>query len=239
MKKIAVMAVLVLAFSAVFVYAEKPKTTLSIVSEGFTIDGSLADWSAITPVVLDSAKMLTHGKTEWAGKEVQSGKVYVAFTQDALYVAAEVKSPKGIANNNVGKDMWNGNAVEVFVGFDNSDPEREMYTESDYQLGFNPGKINKEGKVINKPEVFCFNMEQSVAGSKIKAKKIKGGYILEAMVPASFFPAWNVASGNEISFDISIDDQGSKGAARKLQFTWSGYAESYKNPAGWGTAVLK
>jgi hypothetical protein len=241
MKKVTVIAAIVLLVSAVFAYAAAPKqsTTISIV--GKTFDGTLAGFTAagIKPIVLDKPAMLTAGKTEWLGVEKESGVFYVAFGPDALYVTAVIKSPQGIKNPNSGKDTWNGNAAEVFIGFDNSDPSREMYTESDFQLGFNPGKISKKGKVETAPEVYCFNQEKTITDAKITSKKTADGYIITAKIPAKFFASWNVANGQEISFDASIDEMGPKGLARKVQLTWSGYADSYKNPAGWGTATLK
>ncbi len=241
MKKVFVIAITAILVLSMAVYAEKPKTTIPIIKDGaITVDGSLSEWAkaGVTSILLDKASMVTHGKTEWLGKGKQDAKIYVAFAEGGVYFAADVTSPKGIYNNSTGKDMWNGNAVELFIGFDNSDPSREMYTESDYQIGFSPGKINKAGKVENPPEIYCFNQQVSITDGKIKAVKTEKGYIIEAFVPASFFAAWNLAKGMEIGFDLSMDDV-TKGAARNVQLTWSGYADSWKNPAGWGVATVK
>jgi len=241
MKKTLVIAMAAVLVLSMAVYAEKAKTTIPIIADGaITVDGALGEWSkaGVSPIMLDKASMVTHGKVEWLGKGKQDAKVYVAFAEEGVYFAAEVTNPKGIYNNAPGKDMWNGNAVELFIGFDNSDPSREMYTESDYQIGFSPGKIKKDGKVENPAEIYCFNQQVTITDGKIKAVKTKTGYIVEAFVPASFFAAWTLTKGMEIGFDISMDDV-TKGAARNVQLTWSGYVDSWKNPAGWGVAIVK
>jgi len=246
MKKTAVFAVFMFLFSAIFVYASKPKTTIKILPAGtITVDGSLDDWkkAGIKPIVLNKKEQLTHGALDWDGTS-GSGEVYVAFTNDKFYMAANITSPKGMYNNNPGKDMWNGNAVEIFLGFDNSNPTREMYTESDYQIGFSPGRVLKDGTRRVPAEIYSFNMITSITEGdekygKIKAKATKNGYLLEAEIEADFFDAWYVQDGLDIGFDISIDDVGPKSVARQIQFTWSGYKESWKDPAGWGIAILK
>ncbi len=242
MKKalVLVLALVVMSFSVLL--AEKPTAALSVISGAMTVDGSTADWKAcgIKPLTINTKAQVAIGGPYWTGAATESAEVYVAFTAEALYLAAEVKSPKGIKNKNAEGKIYDGNCVEVFIGFDNSDPSRELYTETDYQIGFSTGEYSKANKKFTvKPSVFCFNMQKPVDGAKIVVKPATGGYVLEAMVPAEFLSGWDVREGMDLGFDIGIDDVGEKGVGRKIQMTWSGDKDGWKNPKGWGKASLK
>lgn len=240
-KAVALAAALAVLFS-VPAFAAKPVVSLPVITGEMAIDGSLADWKAcgIKPVSINTKAQVAIGGLNWLGAEKQSGEVYVAFSAKAVYLAAKVMSVKGLKNNKADGNIYDGNAIELFVGFDNSDPGREMYTETDYQIGFATGEYSKANKKYSvKPSVWCFNMTKAVEGAKIVSKPVEGGYIIEASVPASFLAGYDVKDGGEISFDIGIDDIGEKGVARKVQMTWSGDKDGWKIPKGWGKATLK
>jgi hypothetical protein len=239
MKKTLVLVLVLAILSAVALYAEKPSATVALIKSGITADGSLADWKAlgIAPLVINKKSQVAVGPLKW---ENQSANVYVAVSGDTLYIAAEVTNPKGPVNKNVDGKIYDGDCVELFIGFDNSDPSRELYTETDYQVGFSSGdysKANRKFKV--KPMVYCFNTQKPVTDAKIVVKATATGYIMEAAVPGSFFSGWDVRDGMDIGFDIGLDDIGSKGAVRKIQMTWSGDPDGWKNPKGWGKASIK
>jgi hypothetical protein len=242
MKKAAAIASVLAVLFSVSAFAGKPSVQIPFITGAMTIDGSLADWKAcgIKPIAIDTKAQVAIGVPYWLGAEKQSAEVYVAFSSTTLYVAAKVMSVKGLKNNKTDGNIYDGNAIELFIGFDNSDPGRELYTETDYQFGFSTGDYSKANKKYAvKPSVYCFNMTKPVAGAKIVSKPIEGGYIIEASIPASFLAGWDVKDGGEIGFDIGIDDIGDKGLARKVQMTWTGDKDGYKIPKGWGKASFK
>lgn len=242
MKKTAViLSVITLVFASA-VMAQKPTAGLEIIKGGITVDGKTADWTAlgITPLIIDKKEQVAIGSVYWLGKEKQSAKVYVAFTEDTLFLCADVKAPRGAMNKYNGEDIYKGNGIELFIGFDNSEPGRQMYTETDYQIGFSSGQYARSTKEWkNKPEVFIYNLKQPVKDAKISVNPTATGYVLEASIPASALDGYYVADGLELGFDIGIDDVGDSGMLRKVQMTWSGDKEGWQNPKGWGKAVLK
>ncbi|MCX8094413.1 MAG: hypothetical protein N3E50_09660 [Candidatus Goldbacteria bacterium] len=243
MKK-TVIFVLLLAFVLIgVVFAEKPVATIYKIKGGITVDGKIDDWKALgiePTVTLNKKENVAIGKPYWLGPEKQSAKVYVAVTEDKLYVLADVKAPKGLANKHLGREIYQGNCIEVFLGFDNSQPDRERYAETDYQIGISVGQYSKsEGKWKVKPSAYGFNLEKPITAAVIKAVEKPGGYIVEAEIPGSFFSGWDVSDGLEIGFDIGVDDVGDKGLVRKIQMTWTGDADGWKNPKGWGKAIIK
>lgn len=242
MKRIVLfVSVLALVFASA-AFAEKPTANLSIIKSGITVDGSTADWKAlgIEPLIIDKASQVAVGTPYWLGKEKQSAKVYVAFAEDKIFICAEVKAPRKAMNKYTLGDIYKGNGIELFIGFNNAEPARQMYTETDYQIGISAGQYSaasKEWKV--KPEAFVYNLQQPAKDAVIKVKNTETGYILEASIPASALDGFYVADGLELGFDIGIDDVGDSGMLRKVQMTWSGDKNGWENPKGWGKAVLK
>jgi hypothetical protein len=75
--------------------AVHPKTGEELVIEVFrgtpnAIDGDLSDWnlSAMTPAVLDAQEQLYTGQTYWDGPEDCSGKFYLEWDDENIYIAA-------------------------------------------------------------------------------------------------------------------------------------------------------
>lgn len=243
MKKLLVLFAAIAVFGFSGLYADKKaSTTIPIIDGGIKVDASLKDWKAcgIKPVKLNTMKQVAVGKTEWAGAKVHSGEVYVAFTEDKIFMAAEVKNKKGARNKHKGGDIYKGTTVELFLGFDNSEPTREMYMETDYQVGISTGQWSyKSKKWLVPPQAYVFNLESEVEDAKIRVYPKKRGYIIEASLPLEFFEGYFVADDYEIGFDVGIDDVGSRGYTRKTQMTWSGDPEGWKIPKGWGKAIIK
>jgi len=242
MRKITVLTAVFAVVFASGLYAKKPVAQLSYISGGITIDGSLSDWKklGIKPLVLDKMSQVAVGKSAWDGADVHNGKVYVAFSDDMIYVAADVKNKTGARNKHKEGDIYQGTNIELFVGFDNSEPDREMYTVTDYQVGISTGQWSyKSKKWLVKPSAYGFNLQQPIEDAKVKVIPKKGGYIIEAALPADFFEGYYADDGLEIGFDVGIDDVGPRGYVRKTQMVWSGDPEGWKNPSGWGKAKLK
>ncbi len=240
-KTIAIVLVIVLVMT-VGAFAKKKSTTLNIISGGITIDGTTKDWKAcgIKPVMINTKEQVAVGGVYWQGAKIHSAKVYVAFSEDTLYVGAVVKNSKGAKNKHEGREIYQGTTIELFLGFDNSEQDREMYMETDYQIGISTGQYSKKTKKWKvKPSAFGFNVEEPIKGAKIKVKTTSTGYILEAAIPADFFEGWDVNDGQEIGFEIGIDDVGKKGFLRKTQMTWTGDGKGWESPKNWGKAILK
>ncbi len=242
MKKFMVFVLALLVLASAAVMAEKASTTLTLLAAPMAVDGSVSKWKSagIAPIVINKMSQVAIGGPYWMHADVQSAQVYVAFSAKGVNLTAVVKSPKGLKNKNADGNIYDGNAVEIFMGFDNSDPGRELYTETDYQVGFSTGDYSKANKKYTvKPSVWCFNLQKPVEGAKIITKPAEGGYIIDAFIPADFFPGYDARDGGEIGFDIGIDDIGDKGVARKVQLTWSGDKDGWKIPKGWGKAIIK
>jgi hypothetical protein len=243
MKKTAVLALVLLGIFAVSVFAVKPVAALYKVKAGsITVDGKISDWKAlgIEPIAINTEAQVAIGKPYWLGAAKQSGKIYVAFDDKNIYVCAVVTNPKGALNKYTGGDIYQGTGIEVFIGFDNSNPDREMYTETDYQVGISTGQYSKpSGSFKVKPQAFIYNTKKAFKDAVIKCKPTATGYILEASLPASGLQGFDIQDGQEIGFELGIDDVGAKGVIRQVQLTWTGDKDGWQFPKGWGKAVIK
>jgi len=239
MKKAVVLTALAVLMSVfVFAAAEKPTTTFWILSKAPALNCSDADWKAcgIKPIEISKDVQVAVGKEKW---KHQAAKIYLGCDDKNLYVLAQVKTKAPLRNYKTGKDIYNGDNIEIFLGFNNSDPDRQSYLETDYQIGVSTGLV-LNGKTKSKPESYCFNLNQSIDNAKITVKKTGEGYALEAAIPVSNFAGWDASEGKEIGFDVGFDDSGTeKEKDREIQMTWSGDKDGWQNPAGWGKATIK
>src|SRR5450759_1101812 len=108
MKKAVVIASVLAVLFSVSVFAGKPAAQIPFITGAMTIDGSLADWKAcgIKPIEVNTKAQVAIGGPYWLGAEKQSGEVYVAFSSTTLYVAAKVKSVKGMKNNKTDGNIY-------------------------------------------------------------------------------------------------------------------------------------
>lgn len=242
MRKIAVMAVVLSVVFAAMLYAEKPVATIYKIAGGITVDGKMDDWKAlgIEPLKIDTPEQVAIGKPYWEENGKPSAQVYVAIDDKNIYLLADVKNAKGPANKYKEGEIYQGTGVELFIGFDNSDPERQTYQETDYQIGFSTGRYSRsEGTWKDKPFAYIYNIKKPAKTAVVKCKNTKTGYILEASVPAAELSGFDAADGLELGFDIGIDEIGKKGVVRTMQLTWSGDKDGWQYPKGWGKAVIK
>jgi hypothetical protein len=242
MRKIAVLAVVLVIIFSASAFAEKASSVITRISGGITVDGKTDDWKAlgIEPVAIDTAAQVAIGKPYWEDNGKPTAKVYVAIDDKNIYVCAEVKNAKGAVNKYSEGDIYQGTAVELFIGFDNTDPDRGKYQETDYQIGISTGQYSRTSSSWKvKPSAYIFNIKKPAKGAVVKCKPTKTGYILEASIPASALPGFDATAGLEVGFDIGIDEIGKKGLTRVIQLTWTGDKDGWQYPKGWGKAVIK
>ncbi|MBN3032840.1 MAG: hypothetical protein JW873_01970 [Candidatus Saganbacteria bacterium] len=199
------------------------------------LDGSLRDFSGCQPIVMKDASYFKEGLT-WAGPGDLSGKIYLMYDQDYLYLAAEVTDNLPLANKRERGDIWNGDAIEIVFSTDpGADQKRQSFSRRDYQVGFGTG----DGKSV-KPSVWNWQRRRSPAGSEIFVKRTDKplGCILEARLPWCFFGDFVPSSGTRIGFDVALDDADRAGE-RERQLIWNGDYYFYKDPSVWGVLEFK
>ncbi|HVM33389.1 MAG TPA: sugar-binding protein [bacterium] len=198
--------------------------TVGETSISLNMDGHLEDWPASRMITLDQASQVVDGGFFWKGPDQFSGRVFLTYDGDFLYVAALVNRAGFPVNDNEPQALWNGDCLELFLS---ADPDPRRLTRLDYHIGISPGT-----KCVN-PQVWCFDQKGPVPGARVKSKISKKGYILEAALPLEFFKGLTLAPGATCGFDLALDEGGAVGIGRLLQMDYAGQANSWLNPSAW------
>lgn len=224
-----ILAVLVLTGGAGFSWAG-PTATISDTTAAIEVDGKLDDWASTKPVIiLDQKENVVIGANDWTGPDFASAKIYLTYDSTNLYIAADITSKTPQFNKMNAADIYNGDALEVYVGTDVANPTRKSYSPTDVQFVISPGK-NGEGA-----EVYSMTDQGDVPSAKVATQMTPTGYTLEASIPLSFFYKINVGPGKSLAFDVALDDIGSANKTRGIQLAWSKSDKSWQDPSGWGS----
>jgi len=203
--------------------------TVNDANKSIRIDGFLVDWPVTRMILLDQKSQVTSGILNWKSKDNFSGRIFLTYDDQYLYLSAIVQNASGVVNDNNGMSLWDGDCIELFLSTDAPTGQRNRISKGDYHIGFTPGTGG------NNARMFCFNKEQTIGGGRVSARPTGHGYILEACIPLTFFEGLEIGPGKTTRFNLALDGGGSSSGNRKLQLDLTGNPESWQNPSFWGT----
>ncbi|MDH5701064.1 MAG: hypothetical protein OEZ41_14010, partial [Nitrospirota bacterium] len=196
------------------------------------IDGDLSDWSleAMTPAVLDMEEQIFSGAAQgaaaWDGPEDSSGKFYLLWDDENIYIAVVMKDDK-LSQNKSGGDIWNADGIEVFFSTTNAVPPHAEH----YQYGF-----DFKEQTWN----WC-NMDtggqSAIDYLQVASTETADGYICEAAIEYGQMLSLDFEVGNTIGFHPVFDDTDIDNSDRELQMTWTG-REAHDQSLGFGHIFL-
>ena len=161
----------------------------------------------------------------------ESGGTEAAFKlcwdAKALYLLANVTDPTPMQNAHTGADLWNADALELFIGGEKLDQGGTLLF-TDRQILLGAGR-NNQTHVVNAPAQPA--IETSVTPS-VDGK----GYTLEAAIPWSALDI-TPAEGMTILFDIALGNS-ADGKQRSSQLVWNGGARNSSDRSAWGRLAL-
>jgi hypothetical protein len=205
------------------------------------VDGKLEDWGGLVTagmpagVVVDT-NQFANGKLEaWKGPPDLSGKVYVAWTRQMLYVAVVVTDDQ-VVPALPGGAPWGVDAIELFVDGRAFDMQwQKEPTEGCYQIGVSPAK----GDVPANTMVY----QKTLAGLQTGTSLTPSGYIVELGLPLTDrnFPAGDWKAGRPVRFSVLFNDKDDPAAPmRKYTFGWahSPGGANHNDTSGWQTLIL-
>ena len=199
------------------------------------IDGNLSDWNKSYPITMKDESYFKEG-FGWSGLEDLSGVAYVMWDAENIYFAVEVDDKIPLINDNKRANIWDGDCIEIVLGFKSKNKDRTHFTSGDYQIGLGTG--NNKG---NEPTIWNWQRRRVPAGSDIAVVEVSNpqGYVIEAKITWKFFRLKAApAPGNQFGFDIAFDDADYTGE-REKQFIWNGDYYFYKDPSVWGILEIK
>jgi hypothetical protein len=191
-----------------------------------TIDGRSDDWPGVPAETIGTAQQV----------DGRAGSIEAAFKvcwDDAnLYLFADVTDPTPLQNSIEGANIWNADAIEIFIS-----PEIKLSPSGG--LRFSDRHIilamreAADGVVLrNAPE----GRKPEGVKYAVSARPDGTGYQVEAAIP------WSVvditpAMEAELSFDLAIDD-GETPRRRERQSMWNGSRQNSTSSDNWGRLRL-
>lgn len=169
---------------------------------------------------------------EWddAGLKLDYAKAHVTWDAENLYLAAVVEDDSPLINNQTGKDIWNGDAIEVaFSSESGLRNDRNFLYPSDRHIGIQMGGTNS---------VYDFSRQKNLDGCTIKTTKTSTGYIVEMALPWKSLGVDALADDLKYDFEFAVDIAGAEGV-RKLQSRWNSKDKEGFNlkPSFWGSLI--
>jgi hypothetical protein len=194
-----------------------------------TIDGDLSDWKlgAMTPAVLDAAEQLSSDSADmaaWAGPEDSSGKFYLLWDDEKIYIAVVMIDDK-LSQNKTDGSIWNADAVEVFFSTLNAVAGHEEH----YQFGFDFKEQTWNWCNMDGPG------QEQVDWLQAAATITDVGYNCEAAIEYGQMLSLDWSVGSTVGFHPVFDD--TDNGDRELQMTWTGRA-AHDQSLGFGHLFL-
>ncbi len=157
---------------------------------------------------------------------LENGKVWISLQENTITIFADVIDKTPLQNNQQGKDIWNGDAIEIaFSTNAKASLTRKTFLLSDQHLGISATKT---------PEIWNWRMQQFAQGTVI-TKTTNSGYQLEASIPLQQFITSAFLPGFTYGIEVAVD-AGDQIKGREKQFRWNNpYNEGFHNsPQLWG-----
>jgi len=184
------------------------------------VDGDLSDWGNVpNALTITDRAQVTDGAQYWSGPADLSGTVHLAWRQEGIFVAAEVRDDV-ISQTMTGKDMWRGDHVCVLLDMiPGIEPQRSGFGAGQVQFGISPGSLGTPvGNAPISPEIFIWVPDNAVQGKgQVAARRTDSGYVVEAFVPWSSVGVSGVAKDKDANFEVALSDNDS---AEPAQETW-------------------
>lgn len=185
-------------------------------SANLKIDGSVAsnEWQASTFSTIN-----------------KKHQVAIQYDANNLYLAFNINDASPLINTKQGKDIWDGDALEIAFGSNPSaNPKRKFYLLSDVQIGI---RMNEN------PIIWNWKTNTPIENGHVKTTKTDKGYLVEIQLPIQQICGKELNASAIHGFEIGID-QGDEKGKRTHQDRWNNpSADGFNtNPSLWGQLKL-
>ncbi|HPA17925.1 MAG TPA: sugar-binding protein [Verrucomicrobiae bacterium] len=185
------------------------------------VDGQLEEWTSVPgALVLNRAEQATWGSAHWKSPDDLSAKVWLAWRQDMLYLAADVADDK-IRQTERGAGIWKGDCVQLYLDLAPDDEiGRKHFGKGQLQIVFSPGNFRRGGDSLTDcpPESYCVKPSAlELRGALVAAQQTGHGYTLEAAIPWATLGVGRPVAGMPANFEIAVfDTDGTEPRPEKL-----------------------
>lgn len=225
-------------------YAHSEESTISIRTyTPITVDGTLDDWVRRLESSNWAGQMeVKKGKVlEWVRavpaylnaltSRIEAGRldsaddfsatVYTMWDEKRLYVAAIVRDDQIVAQHE-GQDIWQDDAIELWLDCRHDAVTHTLFQEDEYQIGFSPASRDR-----NKAVAWVWRNPDPnpvIQGIAVASSTFPKGYIIEASVPWAAMHGCRPSIGTMMGFNISAVDKDEDQLWTHI--TWSGHLHS-------------
>lgn len=214
----------------------------------FPVDTDVLIKRTAAPITLDGVVDIE--SAEWAGADliklegttdangVRTADVYMKYDYEMLYIGANIKDPTPMVNAHTGTGIWNGDALEIFIGdedLDSVEHDPNVMAPSDRQIVFSAGIVHGYQSYLHVNGATSF----PVMLMHIKQDADGKGYTMEAAIPLEtlgFLKPWR-DGGTPTIMNVVLSDGGFGGRGH---WGWTTDGEQTKKSRGlWGKATFE
>ena len=204
------------------------KNTIAITktNDPLIIDGIKdATWPQGDTILLEDKDRVTGIKQDNAFADIS-----LAWDNSNLYVFVHIGDLTPAANGFKGEDIWNGDAVELFIGPDNVEQGGAIQPKD--------AQIVLGASSDSQPHFYWFNgaVEQPRINMVVRMDDNHKGYSIEAAVPMEKLNITNISEDRQIRFDIGFDAGDER--QRNSQYMWNGEETNSQSRTKWGIVKL-
>jgi Carbohydrate family 9 binding domain-like len=163
--------------------------------------------------------------------QLDGGTLYLASDADYVMIGGIIDDTTPLINTREGKDLWNGDAVEIaFSTRSGLNPKRAIFYADDRHLGI---------RMSNTPQVWDWTRSVLV-NAEVKTSTIsKNSYAFECRIPWSELGVEPWKEGGDYALELAVDvaDQAS---VRQTQTRWNSIDKEgfHTTPALWGRLLF-
>lgn len=200
--------------------------TIFRTNQPIKIDGVLdANWPNGEAISLTEADRVTGTK-----QETTKATINLAYDDNYLYLFAHVKENSPATNAHKGRNIYNGDGVELFIGAGNLQDGGALHVK-DRQiiLAASPDGLPNYmwyNGVLQQPEI------QTLTKKDADGK----GYVIEAAIPFKDLNIPDIYKSRKIKFDIGLNDGDDR--QRNTQYMWNGTESNSRIRDNWGMLIF-
>lgn len=186
------------------------------------LDGRRDSWPGTPPETVASSRLVIGA--DGTGFD---GSFRLCWDERNLYLQIQVHDPTPMRNGKQGGELWNGDGVELFIGWEDTEHTGPLLF-TDRQVLLSAGRP-PDGKAS-----YVNHAPTQVSCPVVVTPGVDGhGYLLEAAIPFAAL-GFTPQEGRSIRFDLAIDD--GNGDGRQRQLMWSGAGRNSADRTDWGRA---
>ena len=191
-----------------------------------TTKGEVLEWLRAVPVHMNPLSCRVEAGTVSRPSDFMA-RVYTLWDLGMFYVAAVVRDDQLVGDHD-GKDIWQDDALELWLDCRHDAVSHTLVQDDEYQLGFAPaaqGRPHAAAWAWRNPDT-----EPVIKAMQVASTLTNDGYILEGAVPWQVLHGCSPKLGGMIGFNISMVDKDEDQVWTHV--TWAG--EVHSDPSQFG-----